>query len=59
MNVPEISHIFFTKHDQELAGELFLNYIKYKQSPKIMKFRVATAPTRHGPTSLTPPPPKV
>jgi hypothetical protein len=37
MNVPEISHIFFTKHDHKLVSELFLNYKKYKQSPKIMK----------------------
>ena len=36
-NGPEISDILFTKHDRELAYEVFLNSIKSKRSPKIMK----------------------
>ena len=36
-NGPEISDILFTKHDRELACEVFLNSIKSKRSPKIMK----------------------
>ena len=37
MNGPEISDILFTKHDRELACEVFLNSIKSKRSPEIMK----------------------
>ena len=36
-NKPPISNILFTKHDHELAVELFLNSIKSKRSPKIIK----------------------
>jgi hypothetical protein len=32
-----ISSTMLTKHDRELAIQLFKNCIKHKQSPKIMK----------------------
>jgi hypothetical protein len=33
----EFSSTMLTKHDCELANQLFKNFIKYKQSQKIMK----------------------
>ena len=37
MNGSEISDILFTKHVREIACEVFINSIKNKRSPKIMK----------------------
>jgi hypothetical protein len=34
---PEFSSTMLTKHDHELAIQLFKKYIKHKQSQKIMK----------------------
>jgi hypothetical protein len=34
---PESSSTILTKHDRELVIQLFKNYIKQKQSQKIMK----------------------
>jgi hypothetical protein len=36
-NRPESSSTMLTKYDSELAIQLFKNYIKHKQSQKIMK----------------------
>jgi hypothetical protein len=36
-NTPEFSSTMLTKHDRELATQLFKNCIKHNQSQKIMK----------------------